>query len=258
MVPIFTVVLIVLAVISVVVGSRIHSINLNYKSRIMSQLYKIDPDVQLAVATLKSIEPMVVNFHHSRATGLEVLIPEEIEKAYVQIHGDEGQRFIDLLLGRTSTIASANFKVFMRLFDLEENLFTAICAEVGKSKFSEAYLLAGETLTIPGASPGLKHVVEEALRFSGNKPVDAVIKAFQTVPGASDVMFADGASGVVDTEGGAVEFKIRMIGSDPEAFSVLFARVDVAELMLDTKQKIAELDGRVHQLEMVGSRSEKL
>ncbi|UQS88753.1 hypothetical protein M5C90_24635 [Pseudomonas chlororaphis subsp. piscium] len=130
----------------------------------------------------------------------------------------------------------------------QQNLLTLICAEVGTSKLSEAYLLAGATLEIPGASPSLLQAVQEEL-VSENNPVEVLVKAFHTAPVTSAPMFADGVKGVMNTDGSAVEFQIRRIGNAPEVFRVQFARVDVAKLILDTDQKIADLADRVHQLE---------
>lgn len=136
----------------------------------------------------------------------------------------------------------------------QQNLFTLICTEVGTSKLSEAYLLAGASLEIPGASPSLLQAAQEALQASSNNPVETLVKAFHSAPVISAPMFADGVKGVMDTDGGAVEFHIRRIGSGPDVFRVHFARVDVAKLILDTDQKIAELSDRVHQLELAGSK----
>lgn len=85
----------------------------------MPEHYKIPSEIQAAVATLKAIEPVVTCLQHARTIGLEIVVPEAIEKAYVEIHGDEGQRFIDLLLGRTISLASFNAKIFMKLEDCE-------------------------------------------------------------------------------------------------------------------------------------------
>jgi len=108
----------------------------------------------------------------------------------------------------------------------QENLFTLICTEVATSKLSEVYLFAGMTLEIPGVSPSLLQAVQEALQASDNNPVITVAKAFNTAPGTSGPRLADNMRGMINTPGGAVEFYVRKVGADPEAFSVLFTRVD--------------------------------
>lgn len=87
----------------------------------MPDHYKIPSEIQAAVAALKAIEPVVTGLQQARTIGLEIVVPEAIEKAYVEIHGDEGQRFMDLLLGRAISLASSNAKIFMRLEDCEGN-----------------------------------------------------------------------------------------------------------------------------------------
>lgn len=73
------------------------------------------PELQVALATLKKLIPLVTELNSARKIGLEIVIPPELEAEYVNKHGDEGQRFIDVLLGRKSTIASVNIKVLMKL-----------------------------------------------------------------------------------------------------------------------------------------------
>ena len=75
------------------------------------------PELQVALATLKALRPLVTELNYSRRTGLEVVVRPELEAAYVNEHGDEGQRFIDILLGRKETIASVNHKILMKLED---------------------------------------------------------------------------------------------------------------------------------------------
>lgn len=77
----------------------------------------LSPELQVALATLKALRPLVTEFNYARSAGLEIVVPPEIEAEYVKEHGAEGQNFLDLLLGRKQTIASVNIKVFMRLED---------------------------------------------------------------------------------------------------------------------------------------------
>lgn len=86
-------------------------------SSIMPDHYKIPSEIQAAVAALKALEPVVSSLQQARTVGLKIVVPEAVEKAYVEIHGDDGQRFIDLLLGRTVSWASSNHKIFMKLED---------------------------------------------------------------------------------------------------------------------------------------------
>lgn len=75
------------------------------------------PELQVALATLRALRPLVTELNYSRGVGLEIAIQPELEAAYVNEHGDEGQRFIDILLGRKETIASVNYKILMKLED---------------------------------------------------------------------------------------------------------------------------------------------
>jgi hypothetical protein len=74
---------------------------------------------KVAIRVLEDLEPMYPNLAVARKEGLVVTVPEDIEAAYVAKHGEKGQWFIDVLLGRKETIASVNVKVFMRLEDPE-------------------------------------------------------------------------------------------------------------------------------------------
>ncbi|MNW13664.1 hypothetical protein D3C71_2116740 [compost metagenome] len=62
---------------------------------------------------------MYANLAYIRKEGLHVSVPEHLEAAYVAKHGEKGQWFIDVLLGRQETLASVNVKILMRLEDLE-------------------------------------------------------------------------------------------------------------------------------------------
>lgn len=75
------------------------------------------PEIQVALTALKALRPIETELHYARKAGLELIIPAEIETEYVNEHGVEGQRFIDVLLGRIETMASVNFKVLMKLED---------------------------------------------------------------------------------------------------------------------------------------------
>jgi len=74
-------------------------------------------DIQVGIKVLEALEPMYPNLAFVRKAGLTVEVPAHIEKAYVAKHGEKGQNFIDILLGRKETIASVTVKVFMRLED---------------------------------------------------------------------------------------------------------------------------------------------
>lgn len=76
-------------------------------------------DVQVAIAILEAISPLYPNFAFARSSGMTVSVPEHIEAAYVAKHGEKGQWFIDVLLGRKETMASISVKVRMRLEDPE-------------------------------------------------------------------------------------------------------------------------------------------
>lgn len=76
-------------------------------------------ETRVAIAVLEALAPMYPNLAYIRKEGLQVTVPEHIEAAYVAKHGEQGQWFIDVLLGRKETIASVNVKVYMRLEDPE-------------------------------------------------------------------------------------------------------------------------------------------
>lgn len=74
-------------------------------------------DIQVGVKVLEALEPMYPNLAFVRKAGLTVEVPAHIEEAYVTKHGERGQNFIDILLGRKETMASVTVKMFMRLED---------------------------------------------------------------------------------------------------------------------------------------------
>ena len=77
----------------------------------------LSPEIQVALTALKEIRHIEAELNYARKVGLELIIPAEIEAEYVKEHGVEGQRYIDVLLGRIETMASVNFKVLMKLED---------------------------------------------------------------------------------------------------------------------------------------------
>ena len=76
-------------------------------------------EIQVGLSILETLAPMYPSLAYIRKEGLLVTVPEHIEAAYVAKHGEIGQTFIDVLLGRKETIASVNIKVSMRLEDPE-------------------------------------------------------------------------------------------------------------------------------------------
>jgi len=77
-----------------------------------------DSNTQVALQTLKSLnDNLKVNLHVARAVGLEVSVTPELEAAYAAEYGNEGQRNLDVLLGRAETVGSVNVKMHMMLED---------------------------------------------------------------------------------------------------------------------------------------------
>jgi hypothetical protein len=76
-------------------------------------------EIQIGLSILETLAPMYPSLAYIRKEGLLVTVPEHIEAAYVAKHGEKGQSFIDVLLGRKETIASVNVKICMRLEDTE-------------------------------------------------------------------------------------------------------------------------------------------
>lgn len=50
------------------------------------------------IEALEAIAPAAQGLHQARKIGVEVVVPREIEEAYILRHGEDGQRIIDLFI----------------------------------------------------------------------------------------------------------------------------------------------------------------
>ncbi len=62
----------------------------------------IQMDVASAVRALEAMAPVAVDLFQVRKIGMEVVIPEAVEVAYISKHGDEGRKVIDMLRGNVT------------------------------------------------------------------------------------------------------------------------------------------------------------
>lgn len=132
----------------------------------------------------------------------------------------------------------------------KENLIVAICEELSNvANPSEAYLIAGSALEVAGVSGTVSKAVSEALDAAGGKPLDALTRAYNTVPVPMCSMFADGSVGHIEKDGVCVKFSVRKIRDAPDVYRVWFSRIDASRLLDDVNQQIEDLAARVHYLE---------
>ena len=55
--------------------------------------------VQHAVAALEGMAEVASDLFQARKIGMQVIIPEEVESAYVLKHGKKGKNFLNMLRG---------------------------------------------------------------------------------------------------------------------------------------------------------------
>jgi len=67
-----------------------------------SATWDIQRDVESAVRVLEAMAPVAADMFQVRKIGMEVVIPEAVESAYVAKHGAEGRKVIDMLRGNVN------------------------------------------------------------------------------------------------------------------------------------------------------------
>lgn len=67
-----------------------------------SATWDIQKDVESAVRVLEAMAPVAADLFQVRKIGMEVVIPEAVESAYIAKHGVEGRKLIDMLRGNVT------------------------------------------------------------------------------------------------------------------------------------------------------------
>jgi hypothetical protein len=125
-----------------------------------------------------------------------------------------------------------------------KNFYIDISACIASGDCSEAYVLVGKRLVGVGPT-ALEQMLGDL--SSDYVPLDRLKADYHTLlRGRNQVVFADAASGFVDVAGVLVEFFVSKVAADK--YGVLFKRLDAAQLLLTTQNRLAKLEAAVTTL----------
>jgi hypothetical protein len=132
---------------------------------------------------------------------------------------------------------------------LKNNLYEIIAKELVSCEVPELYLFAGMDFVASIETPAIRAAIDEA-KTAYNCPAEGILVAhYHMGPFPADVMFKDGARGVLSHNNVSVQFEIKVLSAKPRISRVLFQRIDAEKLMTETKEKLEDLNRRVQVLE---------
>jgi hypothetical protein len=131
----------------------------------------------------------------------------------------------------------------------KHNLFEIITKELVTCEASELYLFAGKDLVASVETPAIRAAIDEAKAAFNCSPQGILAAHYQMGPFSSDVMFEDGARGVLAHNNVAVQFEIKSLSVKSRIYRILFQRIDAEQLLTEVKEKLNDLNYRVTTLE---------
>ena len=126
------------------------------------------------------------------------------------------------------------------------HIFETIARQLVAGEHEQYLYASADKLSVMFPSDILDDYLRDALAL-WKSPVAVLQAEYNLSPFCVDCVFADGATGLIDVDGVAVEFSVRKL--DDERWRVFFAQVDAPRLYLSLSDRMDELNRRVRHLE---------